>query len=172
MHTRVRQAARVLEGQIVKSMSIYATQKVAMAKWDGVARQVYRKKGGGIQFLRFRGKRGKILGFRDKGRMQAGANKPRVFVQAVRKKNADRHDMYFPAKPGEVPHVRTAKLKKSIFWQYDRPTYTARVGTPVLYGKYLEQGTRKMAARPFIMPALFAMQSQITAILTAPVSGM
>ena len=36
-----------------------------------------------------------------------------------------------------------------------------RVGTNVLYGKWVEFGTPKMAARPFLFPAFFAKEGEI-----------
>lgn len=51
------------------------------------------------------------------------------------------------------PFTKTGNLKNSIKWEFGEGL-TARVGPTVLYGKFLEFGTRKMAARPFMRPAL------------------
>jgi len=49
--------------------------------------------------------------------------------------------------------------------EVDQRDLVARVGTNVLYGKFLELGTSKMAARPFIRPALEKMKYEIGRIL-------
>jgi HK97 gp10 family phage protein len=55
--------------------------------------------------------------------------------------------------PGEAPAVQTGNLVRSI--ASDKPRALTRdVGTNVKYGVYLEFGTRKMAPRPFLKPAL------------------
>lgn len=58
-----------------------------------------------------------------------------------------------PAPPGEPPAVQTARLTGSIAYEL-ADERTLRVGTNVVYGKYLELGTRRMAPRPFLVPAL------------------
>jgi len=52
--------------------------------------------------------------------------------------------------PGEYPKRVSGHLLRNIKSEFDAATMTARVGTNVLYGKYLETGTRKMAARPWL----------------------
>jgi hypothetical protein len=58
--------------------------------------------------------------------------------------------------PGEPPHVDTGTLGASI----DHETYRTkadfigRVGTNVKYGRWLEEGTTRMAPRPYLRPAL------------------
>ena len=54
------------------------------------------------------------------------------------------------SKPGEFPHKDTGMLRQSIAYDVDRQNLKARIGTPLQYGLYLELGTRKMAARPFL----------------------
>ena len=70
-----------------------------------------------------------------------------------------------PSAPGEPPRRRTGRLSGSIAHEVDRQQLVARVGTNVLYGKFLELGTVKMAARPFIRPSLARMRSTIGRIL-------
>ena len=50
-----------------------------------------------------------------------------------------------------VVPVRTGRLRDSIQSRSDATT--AIVGTDVPYGKYVELGTRKMAAQPYLHPA-------------------
>ncbi len=43
-------------------------------------------------------------------------------------------------------------------------TLTVRVGSNVEYAKYLELGTRRMAARPWLRPALAQSKAKIAAL--------
>lgn len=54
--------------------------------------------------------------------------------------------------------VDTGRLRSSITWEIgqDGTTIVGRVGTNVHYAPYLELGTRRMRARPFLRPALAA----------------
>lgn len=57
----------------------------------------------------------------------------------------------------ELCPVDTGNLRRSI--THDVETHDdviiGQVGTPVHYGPYVELGTRKMAARPYLRPALY-----------------
>lgn len=66
--------------------------------------------------------------------------------------------------PGEIPHVRSGTLKRSIFDEVDVLQLILRVGTNLKYGMYLELGTPKMKARPWIRPALKKKQQEIKVI--------
>lgn len=58
-----------------------------------------------------------------------------------------------PSAPGEPPGVDTGTLKSSINVNSLGPTiYAVNVGTD--YGIHLEYGTIRMAARPFLLPAV------------------
>ncbi len=62
----------------------------------------------------------------------------------------------------DVVAVKTGRLKGSL--QLDDSglaLLVMRVGTNVIYGKFVEFGTRKMAARPFLFPAFFAKEGEI-----------
>lgn len=63
-----------------------------------------------------------------------------------------------PSAPGEGPGVRTGRLRNSISYRIgvDAISPYADIGTAVFYAPFLEIGTRKMAARPFLRPALAA----------------
>ena len=56
--------------------------------------------------------------------------------------------------PGEPPHKQTAAIQSSIAFEIAPDGLSALVGPSVYYGKFLEFGTRRMAARPFVRPAL------------------
>jgi len=70
-----------------------------------------------------------------------------------------------PSAAGEYPHKQMGHLRRNIQSQFDRATVTARVGTNVLYGKFLETGTRKMAARPWLSNAIRDFSSNVRAVL-------
>lgn len=82
-----------------------------------------------------------------------------------------------PSAPGEPPNVQLGHLWRSI--HFDRPTMMERrVGSIMTpgdkdnpnsgkhsYAWYLEKGTSRMAARPYLMPALRRMRSTIFRII-------
>ena len=56
--------------------------------------------------------------------------------------------------------VDTGTLRRSI--THEASATEGKVGTNVLYARYVEEGTRKMAARPYLKPAL---QKNMAAII-------
>lgn len=60
------------------------------------------------------------------------------------------------SKPGEPPHKDTGFLRSSVAWRTEIGDDALRVvvGTSVNYGYWLEMGTTKMAARPWLRPTL------------------
>ena len=70
-----------------------------------------------------------------------------------------------PSQPGEFPHVDTGHLRQSIFSDTDCAEGRAIVGTPLLYGLYLEVGTEHMAPRPYLSRTLEEMRGQIKPVL-------
>lgn len=59
-----------------------------------------------------------------------------------------------PSPEGTFPHKDTGRLRASISHEVDKSAQVARVGTNVIYGKFLELGSSKMAARPFLRSTL------------------
>jgi phage gpG-like protein len=55
-----------------------------------------------------------------------------------------------PSVPGEYPHKVTGHLRRNINKVLDRQRMVALVGTNVIYGKYLQEGTKHMLPRPWI----------------------
>lgn len=73
-----------------------------------------------------------------------------------------------PSAPGDAPHKQTGRLRASITWEFAGKI--ARVGTNVLYGRWLELGTKKMAARPWLRRSLNACVAFIRTRLSKPMN--
>jgi len=76
-----------------------------------------------------------------------------------------------PSRPGDYPGYRTGHLARNVQSETDPARLVARVGTNVLYGRYLEFGTRRMAARPWLSRALWDFAPEIARILSRAVPG-
>lgn len=78
-----------------------------------------------------------------------------IRVEARAKQNASSPP---PSQPGRGPSVRSGRLRGSITWRpgVDITSPYVDVGTAVAYAPYVELGTSRMAARPFLRPALEA----------------
>lgn len=61
---------------------------------------------------------------------------------------------HIAAKAGQAPNTDTGDLVKSINTQPLAPAKTMYVGVNADHGVWLEFGTRNMAARPFMQPAI------------------
>jgi HK97 gp10 family phage protein len=70
-----------------------------------------------------------------------------------------------PSEPGNPPRARTGKLRQSIL-QRSVGRFERIVGTTLKYGNYLEFGTSRMAARPFLRPALLSMRWKIKGLFS------
>jgi len=55
--------------------------------------------------------------------------------------------------PGGAPNADTGRLHQSIRVAFNKGAGWVEVGTDLLYGAWLEFGTRDMAARPWLLPA-------------------
>lgn len=73
-----------------------------------------------------------------------------------------------PSRPGEPPKQVTSRLKQSIVTAVRRTKdrIIGSVGTNVKYAKHLEFGTRHIAARPFLRPALKAKRDAVRKALS------
>lgn len=84
------------------------------------------------------------------------ANK-RIEVAARLLENAVKVDLSEPSppvsEPGDSPHKDTGRLRASISHEVDTDKGVARVGSNLFYSKWLELGTRFMAARPYLRKA-------------------
>ena len=70
-----------------------------------------------------------------------------------------------PSEPGEYPHKLTGQLRRNINMECDPTVMIARIGTNVLYGKFLELGTRLMEPRPWMSRGLMEFASRIKRIM-------
>lgn len=70
------------------------------------------------------------------------------------------------SKPGEPPMKQAGRLQTSV--SRERIGMVARVGTNVKYGRWLELGTANMAARPWLVRALFEKTPTVNAIISRP----
>lgn len=97
-----------------------------------------------------------------------GAKQSNVKIRrSGRGKNRKFHN---PSKPGEVPAIDTGVLRASINHEVfeDASGVVGFVGveSAVKYGLWLELGTRRMKARPFLRPALIRTRAAIKKIFT------
>jgi hypothetical protein len=76
----------------------------------------------------------------------------------------------FPSAPGDPPHKQTVRLLASVAWELVGDAI-ARVGMNLRYGRWLELGTRKMAARPWLRRALREMTGFCQAVWNRPWKG-
>ena len=70
---------------------------------------------------------------------------------ATRRYNPDR--TVNVSKPGDTPNTDTGRLVQSIRMEFTDGGATALIGTNLKYGLYLEFGTSKMTARPWLSRA-------------------
>jgi len=68
-------------------------------------------------------------------------------------KTGRRYGKHQASAPGEAPATNTGRLIQSILWQLGYQGLSAEVGSPLDYASYLETGTKRMAARPWLRPA-------------------
>lgn len=76
------------------------------------------------------------------------------------------------SKPGEPPRKQYGRLRGSVAHEVDEGSLAARVGTNVLYGRWLELGTSRMAARPWLRRALAESRDKVRSILARRPPGL
>lgn len=74
--------------------------------------------------------------------------------------------MHQASAPGEAPAVDTGFLTNSIQVATTGPL-TAEIQIPAEYAAYLEFGTRRMAPRPYVQPAIDAITAKNAGILSS-----
>jgi HK97 gp10 family phage protein len=70
-----------------------------------------------------------------------------------------------PSAPGEAPKKLTGYLQRSIAHEMSADKQVAFVGSALDYAFFLEMGTSKMQARPFLRPTLARLRDEITKII-------
>jgi HK97 gp10 family phage protein len=68
--------------------------------------------------------------------------------------------------PGEAPASDTGTLVRSIVSEVQRVALEVIISAGTAYAKMLEYGTRKMSARPFMLPALDTVRNIASRVLT------
>jgi len=91
-------------------------------------------------------------------------------VEAGTGKRAEKVGSY-ASKEGEVPRVQTGTLRRSITHEMHSTLPIGRVGTNVVYSKWLEFGTRRMKPRPFMRPSILRIMPALKGIFATPVKG-
>ena len=71
----------------------------------------------------------------------------------------------------KVP-VRTGTLRRSIHSVFENGGLRALVGPSVLYGKFVEFGTRRMGARPYMRPAAEAVLPKFADAVKRALAGL
>lgn len=69
--------------------------------------------------------------------------------------------------PGQPPANQTSTLLGTVIYEVDEQALTATITAGTVYAKYLEFGTRHMAARPFMNPALTNNRPKVLAVMRA-----
>ena len=72
--------------------------------------------------------------------------------------------------PGQAPATDTGNLVRSINWNVEARSLVADVFAAAPYAVFLELGTRHMAPRPFLVPALESSQNKGLAVFKATLS--
>jgi len=71
--------------------------------------------------------------------------------------------------PGEFPKSDTGQLVASLFFKLSSDKLRAFFGTKLAYGRYLEYGTSRMQARPWLRPTFKANEEKMVARVKAAV---
>lgn len=76
------------------------------------------------------------------------------------------------ARSKAIAPVDTGTLRRSIHSIFENGGLRGLVGPSVDYGKYVEFGTRRMSARPYMRPAAEAVMPQFVASVKAALAGL
>lgn len=87
--------------------------------------------------------------------------------QSVKRRGGGSRTVYTsPSKPGEPPHKRTGHLQRNVLYEFDEANKSAKVGVTqnAKYGMFLEVGTKRVAARPWLLATLNKVWAQLEAL--------
>ena len=105
-----------------------------------------------------------------KGRIKKNISRAhnRYHRSKPRKGGVARRVGHDPSRPGEYPKKLSGTLRRNILHEANRAMLTARVGVArgVIYGKFLEWGTSRMKARPYLMRTLIEKQKTVRRIIS------
>jgi len=90
------------------------------------------------------------------------------FFKSVRNKVVDRLELVGEFVEGAAKHlcpVDTANLRDSINHKVLKLELSVKIGTPVEYAPFVELGTSKMVAQPYLRPAVLQNKEAILYIL-------
>lgn len=73
--------------------------------------------------------------------------------------------------PGEPPASDTGRLANSISTAYDQEKLVGTVSANTEYASFLEYGTAKMEARPFMRPALAEKTEEVTELINRAIAA-
>ena len=92
-------------------------------------------------------------------------------IQRGERSGTARPDGSRSSAPGEPPKTDTGRLVASIDIETDTDRLGAAVGTNLRYGKHLEMGTTKMAARPWLFPTFERLKPRILSRIGAAIKA-
>ena len=99
-----------------------------------------------------------------KGEVKKALNRSQGYERYVGNAGVYYHGLD-PSSPGESPKKLTGYLQRSIAHEMSQDKQVAFVGSALDYAFFLEMGTSKMRARPFLRPTLAACRDTILQIL-------
>lgn len=99
-----------------------------------------------------------------KEKVKMALNEPQAYERYVGE-NGVYYTGLGPSTPGNPPKKITGFLQRSIAHEMSDDKLSAFVGTGVVYGLYLETGTVKMAARPFLSSTLLTERATVDQII-------
>ena len=96
--------------------------------------------------------------------VQASTKQIRNLTRRAGAMNLGEMDIHRASAPGDPPTVRTGTLRRSIQIARPKPSRAMtrvgwKIGVNVKYAPYLEFGTRRMKARPFVKPVMAKMKT-------------
>lgn len=116
--------------------------------------------GGDVHLMRLTKAGGPELARRVSQALYVGGDAVRVEAQTSITEGAVSGKHHVPSKPGEPPNADTHHLSDRIETTQPEPL-TVHVTSNADYGGYLERGTSKMAARPYMAPALAKKRGEV-----------
>lgn len=93
-------------------------------------------------------------------------------IKAAVVKEVSKAAFQIEAKAKAKTPVKTGTLRRSIHSVFSNGGLTGVVGPSVLYGKYVEFGTRRKGARPFMRPAAEQVLPGFAAAVKSALAGL